>query len=448
MTKNKNKNKIKILGIVFGVMFLAIFGYINKTELLSLINKKIVYAGPADNVFGSAWSENLGWFNFNSIDSGVTPGPGVDYGVDIVPYTDPIDGKVYGKLVGYAWSENMGWFHLNPSGPYPLAPNYSARIDLGTGEIHGWSKILNLNDDGWVSHNYNDGVVNYNTYVDLDDNDGDGYVNFHGFAWNNILGWLQYGPVPGYEMADGGGVYTLLSRVQQAPYAPIIEKPKDGKETWSDYPEFRSDPLRPILTWSPFADPNLSDTQESYKIEISDTADFSNIIYDKEYISASNSHAIELPTPLTYNEPRKMYWWRVQVVDNTGLASDWSTANFITPLHAPPTALFSTLPESINEGVETQFNDESITGDPAYPLDSWIWTVYKSVNGVWELVNDMPMIDQNPKYTFEEGDYRICLEVSDSVSDAITPNGYSDTICKEGIEVRKQLPIFERKFPE
>src|SRR3989338_509710 len=84
-----------------------------------------VEAGSNDNVFGWAWSENIGWISFNN----TSGGGAVDYGVNVDTTT--------GIFSGYAWSENIGWisFERAVAGAHPLPPyngseSYLAKMDL------------------------------------------------------------------------------------------------------------------------------------------------------------------------------------------------------------------------------------------------------------------------------------------------------------------------------
>lgn len=101
------------------------------------------------NVWGWAWSENIGWINFNCYND--YNGDGIrennclpiDYGVKINGST--------GVFSGYAWSENIGWISFNqkdltgcPSGAC------QAKIDLDSasasyGHLSGWAKPMFTN---------------------------------------------------------------------------------------------------------------------------------------------------------------------------------------------------------------------------------------------------------------------------------------------------------------
>ena len=109
-------------------------------------------AKAGGNVYGWAWSLNIGWISFNNLgttdyqNNPVPAGGGsVDYGVNI---------GTNGNLSGYAWSENIGWINLNPAGPYPETPSYSSCVDLpvsgqacdGAGDytVTGWARACSV----------------------------------------------------------------------------------------------------------------------------------------------------------------------------------------------------------------------------------------------------------------------------------------------------------------
>lgn len=106
------------------------------------------------NVWGWAWSENIGWTSFscendndgndlNGRESNVCATS--NYGVNINPVT--------GVFSGYAWSENMGWLSFNQSDLSPTHP--VGTVDLITGEVSGWARFLGSNA---VKFEYSDAV--------------------------------------------------------------------------------------------------------------------------------------------------------------------------------------------------------------------------------------------------------------------------------------------------
>jgi len=102
------------------------------------------------NVWGWAWSENIGWISFSCEDTMTVGVEGPDYGVHI---DDNNSSPTYGQFSGYAWSRGttdnpggIGWIRFDPppdptySNGYPAPPYYSARVSTTTGEVSGWAR--------------------------------------------------------------------------------------------------------------------------------------------------------------------------------------------------------------------------------------------------------------------------------------------------------------------
>ena len=127
-----------------------------------------VEASDQKNISGYAWSDNIGWISFNSLDIGL----GIDYGVLVDMDT--------GKFSGYAWSDNIGWIDFSPSSGYPSSPSHNARLKPNNSVV-GWARVLSYGDgwDGWINM---DGVV-------LNEETG----MFSGYAWgSDVVGWLSF----------------------------------------------------------------------------------------------------------------------------------------------------------------------------------------------------------------------------------------------------------------
>jgi hypothetical protein len=171
------------------------------------------FAGSSHNVWGFAWSENIGWIKFNNCTdptNSATCGP-INYGVHICTGdSDPLCSSVAspkkGKLIGYAWSENIGWIRFDPSGPYPASPNFSVRVDVdGTicgqrGRICGWARAVRAINpegqtlggwDGWIKFSGS----NYNVWLDnsVSPRELRGYA-FGGDDNNSeaVIGWVSF----------------------------------------------------------------------------------------------------------------------------------------------------------------------------------------------------------------------------------------------------------------
>ena len=156
------------------------------------------------NVWGWAWSENIGWISFSCENTMTVGVEGPDYGVDI--------DRATGLFSGYAWSENIGWIRFNPppdptySNNYPAIPYYSARVSTTTGEVSGWARACagTANPDicatgtnpaagswdGWIKLR---GPNYYGVWIDTSVSPAE----FRNWAWSDmVVGWLRFaGPV-------------------------------------------------------------------------------------------------------------------------------------------------------------------------------------------------------------------------------------------------------------
>lgn len=179
--------------------------------ILSFVgNYSATNAAAGDNIFGWAWSSNIGWISFNSSNSGSGGG---SYGV----YAD-----ASGNLSGYAWSPNIGWISFNHSASCPASsgnPNCQPKINLITREISGFARACagviggscSSSDsrtdgwDGWISLR---GVnPDYGSTISASDPH---YWN--GWAWGgSVVGWISFGGVLSGGGSGGYGVYGPTS---------------------------------------------------------------------------------------------------------------------------------------------------------------------------------------------------------------------------------------------
>jgi len=147
------------------------------------------YAAPQHNLYGYAWSETIGWINFN----------GSNYGV-----ASDSDGNLW----GYAWAEHIGWVTFNqadltgcPSG------TCSARFNRTTGEVSGWARayraILPQGEtlggwDGWIHLRGSGYGVNANG------------CNWGGYTWgSDVVGWIHFRG-SNYGVTGTGDACTLV----------------------------------------------------------------------------------------------------------------------------------------------------------------------------------------------------------------------------------------------
>lgn len=120
---------------------------------------------PPKNVRWWAWSENIGWISFNSLNCDPnnntwTEGglnnpdfPNCPEGDSISNYGVSVDSFTgIGYISGYAWSPSLGWLDFDPIGTPPVYPTKTAELDNSTGKVSGWARFLSYGDgwDGWV----------------------------------------------------------------------------------------------------------------------------------------------------------------------------------------------------------------------------------------------------------------------------------------------------------
>lgn len=175
----KQKKVKKGLGKIGKRMLLAVFSIFMVASFVE------VYAGVGGPVTGWLWggtgdgignSSGMGWISMNG---GNVVG-GADYSVDI-PSAD-------GNVSGYAWSENLGYINFDPVGPYPAGPAYSAKR-VGD-NLEGWARfeeirLAGANAGGWLGWIKLKGA-NYGVSI----NSSDGKLS--GYGWSDELGWIDF----------------------------------------------------------------------------------------------------------------------------------------------------------------------------------------------------------------------------------------------------------------
>lgn len=151
------------------------------------------------DVSGYAWSSTIGWISFNSLNcdadrdnigdaNGACP-TGVfipDYGVSLDIETN--------NLWGYAWSSNVGWVSFNSAdvASCPNAPDCQPRLvesscSGGFCDIEGWARVLahGAGWEGWIRL----ADTNYQVYLDSNTIP----VEFYDWAWSDaVAGWISF----------------------------------------------------------------------------------------------------------------------------------------------------------------------------------------------------------------------------------------------------------------
>ena len=183
-----------------------------------------VRAASADNIMGFAWSENIGWINFNSANCDsddntfLDAACGGDNTTDlVVPYGVNLNAD--DTLSGYAWSENIGWISFK-SADIAGCPGGTCQPRLVGSEFFGWARALNHGDgwDGWIKLRKDpiDAGVDYG--VSLNGTD------FEGWAWGgDVMGWISFNCIN--EGCPGSVYKVYLSNPNTAPTALITCDP-------------------------------------------------------------------------------------------------------------------------------------------------------------------------------------------------------------------------------
>jgi hypothetical protein len=321
---------------------------------------------------------------------------------EVVNYGVNIDSS--GNLSGYAWSENIGWIDFNPPGPYPTNPNYSAKVDLNTKELSGWARALaggtpEAGDwDGWIKlRGWTTEAVptEYGVSLNPDSREFEGWAA----GWDDststaVVGWISFNcSNRGVCTSEGGpSDYKVMTSIllNQPPAAPT-----DLHVTWN-HCAFKGISI-PTFNWSTFSDPD-GDEQESYEVKWNGTTK-----------SGKTGSACALTSEEAKNlEWGKTYNWQVRVKDNHDNWSDWSAiSTFEMPLHAYPWVDFIWTPETPSAGDIVQFYGTSTVYGEGTTISSWDWTFPDGSPST----SDIP----NPTTTFiYAGPKTVKLTVTDS----------------------------------
>ncbi len=409
-------------------------------------------AGASHNVSGWAWSETIGWISFNNL----TDGSSVDYGVKIENPTGNI-----ANITGFAWSENIGWIKFNPTGPYPEAPNYSARVDMSTREISGWARACagavnpdcsggtNPNSGGWdgwikLRGTATDGS-SYGVYIDDVPNPNE----FRGWAWGgDVVGWISFNCKDGGNCSSSNYKVITSFEFNQPPTPQNLTVDATGPDNYC----FDAAPGLGQVNFEWTYQDQDGDPQISFDFQVDNNQSFANPEVNRSFTNLSNpSGTINTQTvqvlpsggsvgsdTLGYNTT---YYWRVKVKDSQGNDSGWIQGPpFSLPYHAWPWPRFTFEPENPTAGEEVRFTDQSVcyTGPSSSPVPC------KNVPATSYLWNfgDGNTSTQKGDVTHvynQSGDYTVFLRVRDNVGECQWP--------KEGLIINVALPEYQEIIP-
>ena len=408
----KKKYEFKLLLFLFlsGALIISIFFFFNNSKV------EQVEAGTGDNVFGYAWSENIGWISFNNTTGEGSTNYGVNIGSD-------------GTFSGYAWSENIGWISFNQS-ELSGCPSGTCRaeVNLLTHEVSGWARALAYGDgwDGWIKLRGSGYGVEIN----------DATQEFEGWAWGDVVvGWVSFNcknPETGNVCSTSNYQVKTSFTFNQLPIATDL--------TFSvlDYCIYS---LPTSFSWT-FEDDG---TQEYYQVQIDNNSNFSSPEVDSGKVySSSESY---MASGLSYNTT---YYWRLKVWDDKGNSSGWTSGSqFTSPPHAYPSPDFTWSPSSpsVDEIIQLCAVQAGVCGtnqSTCYNLfnnpiscsgETFLWTLPVEA----EFATTSVASTENPQIKFtDSGDHNVTLQITDDIGTC--------SITKQ-IGVSFPLPEWEETAP-
>lgn len=174
----KNKRLLSSIGSIFVVVLLLCVFVFSKANATTY------------DLFGNAWSGNIGWITFNCAS---TSSCGTSQ------YKVTVDGTT-GELSGYAWSDNIGWVYFDSA--ISSCPGGSTnavckpKINYSNNNVFsGYAKVLLADSnvgasDGVPGHGW-DGWIDLSA-VNASSLDSQGVRTVSGYAWGNgVLGWID-----------------------------------------------------------------------------------------------------------------------------------------------------------------------------------------------------------------------------------------------------------------
>lgn len=167
--------------------------------------RKVEGQGSSGNALGWAWGgteqtftygnqtvtspTGLGWISMSNVNTG----GGTLYGVVIPAQNDDVTGS--------AWSENVGWIDFQPGGTPPV-PGEQAGVRRQGTNLEGWARIRNIDDagranppnaggfSGWISMRNRGQGINYG--VTITPQGGNDRGTLGGYAWSDEFGWIDF----------------------------------------------------------------------------------------------------------------------------------------------------------------------------------------------------------------------------------------------------------------
>ena len=461
-------------------------------------------ADSSDNIYGYAWSENIGWISFNCYNdygSGMeshcktdNPAYNSDYGVSVDLNT--------GKLSGYAWAGGgidtyygtdaytIGWIRMDPpsSDGYPaIGPAYSACLNFpgpgqvcegqGNNAVSGWARacaVFESGCEGDLKSNAERG--GWDGWIKLkgqaqDSGDYGIQLNvleseFKDWAWAGdsedreaIVGWISFNAencdLDSNNFVDvicGGDnatipvpIYRVRSNINFPGYISGVPS--------LEYKEYcLQSPIGQVgLKWT--YDDKEGDWQERYALQVATDPGFAGIVVDY-FVGQSVAPGGEGTSLLAvkHNPSGHLdiaygdnYWWRVRVKAESG-NTDWSDwvegPNFSIQSRACQNPSFTWDPESPSAGMEVIFTDTSTCYNVSG--DPYSCSSSGATSYLWDFGDgdtDPAKGDVSHIYS-EAGNFTVRLEITDTI-DGLPKTCYEEEV----LEPKMPLPQWREVAP-
>lgn len=194
MLKIKQKSKKFFIS---AIVFLAVSTLIGvlKTNAANVPITGWIWGGSEEGAEGviNGNETGVGWISMSNTTGGGTTAYGMN-----VPDATCVGSAC--DLSGYAWSENVGWISFQETGPFPTVAAgddypYSPRVDVASGEIRGWARIMSMpqagaNAGGWTGwirlHSDSHSPAPYGVKIDYT------VGKISGYAWSEELGAIKF----------------------------------------------------------------------------------------------------------------------------------------------------------------------------------------------------------------------------------------------------------------
>jgi hypothetical protein len=349
-----------------------------------------IIASPCQdhNVWGYAWSENIGWMSFSCKNGSAS----ADYGVDIDNSNPNLREW---ELFGYAWSEYYGWISFNklelnncPSG------TCKAWLDTTDSKFYGWARVCSvfqsgcsgtLKDDvqrggwdGWIKlrKDLSDAGNDYGVYLDSSVTPSE----FAGFAWGGKIttGWISFNHKNENNIQSDYVVQTSV--VVNAGPTVIFNQDPDNSETYCNIENGQG---LINFQWQ-YSDAKFNEATSSLRVSTVNNLEASNPVIDRNIsntacldldpgvgILCNNTQSARIGLDLEFG---KTYYWWVRVYNANGQDSGWqqgsgAIGSFTTASVPYPWPAFSWTPTNpiLNEVARFDSSSSSVYGSsPSY----------------------------------------------------------------------------------